>query len=190
MARVGESVGSGHRLGRRAIPTLKKITEAFEQFLHGQKLRLTKQRLEILRLIYATHKHVSAEELYDRLHGDGRASALRISRATVYRTLSLMAEGGFVQALEIGRDRGTLYEHTLGHEHHDHMICIECGRIIEFHDDELEQVQARAIKRQGFREVSHRLNVWGVCARCQKAGKSGSGGGPVSAERGRDQAGD
>ena len=155
------------------MPTLKKITEAFEEFLHGRDLRLTKQRLEILRAIYATHKHVSAEELFERLHTDGRASSLKISRATVYRTLALMAEGGFVQALEIGRDRGTLYEHTLGHDHHDHMICLECGRIIEFHDDELEKVQSKAVRRQGFREVSHRLNVWGVCARCEKGGKTG-----------------
>ena len=119
-------------------------------------------------MIYRTHKHVSAEDLYEMLKADGSASALRISRATVYRTLGLLAEGGFVQALDLGRDRGTLYEHTMGHEHHDHMICLACGKIIEFHDDRLEEVQARAIERHGFVATSHRLNVFGKCSRCQK----------------------
>lgn len=107
------------------------------------------------------------------LHSSGRATALRISRATVYRTLSLLAEGGFVQALDLGRGRGTLYEHTLGHEHHDHMICLECGKILEFHDDALESAQQAAIARHGFTEVSHRLNVFGTCAACARKADEG-----------------
>jgi Fur family ferric uptake transcriptional regulator len=147
---------------------VKNVSALFEDFLRSHDLRLTRQRLEILRVIYRTHKHVSAEDLYEMLKADGSASALRISRATVYRTLGLLAEGGFVQALDLGRDRGTLYEHTMGHEHHDHMICLACGKIIEFHDDRLEEVQARAIERHGFAATSHRLNVFGKCSRCQK----------------------
>lgn len=147
---------------------MKNVSALFEDFLRSHDLRLTRQRLEILRVIYRTHKHVSAEDLYEMLKADGSASALRISRATVYRTLGLLAEGGFVQALDLGRDRGTLYEHTMGHEHHDHMICLACGKIIEFHDDRLEEVQARAIERHGFAATSHRLNVFGKCSRCQK----------------------
>ena len=147
---------------------MKNVSALFEDFLRSQDLRLTRQRLEILRVIYRTHKHVSAEDLYEMLKADGSASTLRISRATVYRTLGLLAEGGFVQALDLGRDRGTLYEHTLGHEHHDHMICLACGKIIEFHDDRLEEVQARAVEKHDFVATSHRLNVFGTCSRCQK----------------------
>ena len=73
--------------------------------MKGRDLRLTKQRREGLRTIYGTHKHVSAEGLFDLLRSDARTRALRISRATVYRTLSLLAEGGFVEALDLGRDR-------------------------------------------------------------------------------------
>ena len=153
---------------------MKHVTKLFETFLRGRGLRLTKQRAEILRTIYRTHRHISAEELFDMLHRDGRARSLNISRATVYRTLSLLDEGGFVQSLDLGRDR-TLYEHTLGHQHHDHMICLHCGRIIEFHDDRLEEVQEAAIVRHGFRATSHRLNVFGTCSECTaKAARAGS----------------
>lgn len=127
--------------------------------------------MAILHAIYATHKHVTADQLYDRLAAADHARGLDISRATVYRTLALLAEGGFVQALDLGQGSGTLYEHTLGHAHHDHMICVECGRILEFSDERLEKVQAEVVARHGFSAASHRLNVFGTCARCQTAGK-------------------
>jgi len=147
---------------------LKGISERFERFLRTRSLRLTKQRAEILRVIYGTHKHVTADQLFDLLQAGGQVRDLKISRATVYRTLALMAEGGFVTALDLGRESGTLYEHTLGHKHHDHMICLDCGRIIEFSDEALEVVQAEAIARHGFVPTSHRLNVFGTCSNCQK----------------------
>jgi Fur family ferric uptake transcriptional regulator len=159
---------------------VKAIAERFERFLRTRSLRLTKQRAEILRVIYGTHKHVTADQLFDMLQKSDHARDLKISRATVYRTLALLTEGGFVTALDLGRDTGTLYEHTLGHKHHDHMICLECGRIIEFTDDRLESVQDEAIARHGFVATSHRLNVFGTCERCVKkadgAAKDGGAG--------------
>ena len=162
---------------------MESIAARFERFLRTRGLRLTRQRAEILRAMYATHRHVTADQLYELLHRSGAGKALNISRATVYRTLSLLDEGGFVQGLDVGRDTGTLYEHTLGHQHHDHMICLECGRISEFSDARLERVQEEAVKRQGFTPRSHRLNVYGTCARCSKrarprpSGRSGAGAG-------------
>jgi Fur family transcriptional regulator, ferric uptake regulator len=158
---------------------MKLIAERFEKFLRTKGLRYTRQRAAILKAIYGTHRHVSADQLYALLHKGGQAAELDISRATVYRTLALLAEGGFVQALDLGRDTGALYEHTLGHEHHDHMICLECGRIIEFSDARLEQIQAEAVARHGFRAQSHRLNVFGSCDRCARkdaAAPSGAAG--------------
>ena len=149
---------------------MKGITDRLEAFLRTRGLRLTRQRLAILDAIYATHKHVTADQLYEMLQRHERTARLRISRATVYRTLALFSDGGFVQALDVGRDQGTLYEHTLGHRHHDHMICLDCGRIIEFSDEKLEEAQEAAVRRAGFRSTSHRLNVFGSCARC--AGKA------------------
>lgn len=149
---------------------MKAISGRLESFLRTRGLRLTRQRAEILRAIYATHRHVTAEQLFDQLEASGKGNRLKISRATVYRTLSLLAEGGFVHALDVGRDTGTLFEHALGHRHHDHMICLSCGAIGEFSDERLERVQDEAIRRQGFTATSHRLNVFGTCAKCAKKG--------------------
>lgn len=146
---------------------LRDIARRFEEFLRGKALRLTRQRAAILRAIYATHKHVSADGLYDLVRRADRHDELGISRATVYRTLALLEEGGFVQRLEVPTQQGTLYEHTLGHSHHDHMICLHCGRILEFSDARLEAVQDEAVARHGFEAKSHRLNVYGTCKSCQ-----------------------
>ena len=153
---------------------MKNVANLFEDFLRGRDLRLTKQRAEILKAIYATHRHVTADELYEMLRENDSTRKLKISRATVYRTLALLTEGGFIQPLDLGRDQGALYEHVLGHEHHDHLICQHCGKIQEFHDEELEVVQERAVKRhgQGFVSSSHRLTIHGTCGACARKGKS------------------
>jgi len=151
---------------------MAQIAARFERFLRTRGLRLTRQRAEILRAIYATHQHVTAEHFYETLRRSGRGNALKISRATVYRTLALLAEGGFVNALDVGRETGTLYEHALGHRHHDHMICLQCGKISEFSDERLEQVQDAAVRRQGFVASSHRLSVFGTCAKCARRAAS------------------
>lgn len=147
---------------------MRDVVHLFEKFLASRDLRLTRQRAEILRAMYATHKHINADDLYDLLRREDTQGQLKISRATVYRTLSLLTEGGFIQALELGTEHGTLYEHVLGHGHHDHMICLTCGRIIEFLDDELERVQSEAVARHGFEVSWHRLNVYGKCVACQR----------------------
>lgn len=170
---------------------MKGVAQLFERFLHSKNLRLTKQRELILKAIYATHAHISADDLYDDLLKKNKADELRISRATVYRTLTLLTEGGFIQVLDIGLDLGLedekkrdktskdnskekkarLYEHVMGHSHHDHMKCLECGRIFEFHDAELEAVQTRAVEKLGFKATSHRLNIFGTCKACLAAAK-------------------
>src|SRR5262249_40116558 len=92
-----------------------------------------------------------------------------ISRATIYRTLLMLEEAGFVAGLDTG-DGGRRFEHTLGHEHHDHMVCTACGRILEFRDDEVERLQQGAARRRGFTSTSHTLRLFGVCAECASKG--------------------
>ena len=147
---------------------MKQVAVRFEKFLRTRGLRLTRQRAAILRVIYGTHRHVSADQLYALLHKGGQAAELDISRATVYRTLALLAEGGFVQALDLGRDSGALYEHTLGHAHHDHMICLECGRIIEFTNHAIEVLQEKVAHHYGFRIHDHKLELYGHCRECRE----------------------
>jgi len=79
----------------------------------------------------------------------------------------LLQEAGFLQALDAERGE-MVYEHVLGHHHHDHMLCLSCGRIEEFHDDRIEQLQLEACKRKGFELVSHDLRLRGYCRKCTK----------------------
>ena len=137
---------------------MKKAYDAFQDLLHKNGLRLTKQRTALLDAVFATHRHFSAEDL----HRDLEKAGHRISIATVYRALGLLVEAGFVQGLDVGRGR-VLYEHTLGHAHHDHIICLDCGKITEFQSQEIEDLQDQAAKSHRFKIVAHSLKIFGYC---------------------------
>lgn len=138
----------------------------FEEHLRRRGLRVTEQRRLILELAWSTHDHFTAEDLY----GWARQRDVRASRATVYRTLNLLVEGGFLAPLDGGQGQ-MLYEHILGHHHHDHMICLACGRILEFRSEEIERIQEEEARRRGFQVVDHTLTLEGYCARCRRQGK-------------------
>jgi Fur family ferric uptake transcriptional regulator len=142
---------------------VKKAYDAFQDLLHKNGLRLTKQRTALLDAVFATHRHFSAEDL----HRDLEKAGHRISIATVYRALGLLVEAGFVQGLDVGRGR-VLYEHTLGHAHHDHIICLDCGKITEFQSQEIEDLQDQAAKSHRFKIVAHSLKIFGYCHNCVK----------------------
>ena len=148
-----------------------EIVQRFEAWLKTRSLKLPRPRRRSLDRAFATHAHFSAEGLHAWLaaeEGEG------VSRATVYRTLSLLSEAGFLQALDA--ERGVLvYEHVLGHHHHDHMLCVSCGRIEEFHDERIEELQLEACRRKGWRLVSHDLRLRGLCRRCIARPKAGAG---------------
>lgn len=137
--------------------------QAFEALLREQGLRLTQQRRALLDAVFATHRHFSAEDLHRDLQKRGH----RVSIATVYRALSILVDGGLVQGLDVGKGR-VLYEHTLGHEHHDHMVCVDCGKIAEFKSPEIEQLQEQAARANRFTVLAHSLKLFGYCAPCAK----------------------
>jgi Fur family ferric uptake transcriptional regulator len=141
------------------------IVKRFEEFLRSSSLKLTPQRRRILDCVFATHKHFTADELYGWLREQSGGEDHRVSRATVYRTLDLLQRGGFIESLDTGSSE-LRYEHTLGHEHHDHMVCLECGRIEEFHEDRIEELQAEAARSKGFHIVRHLHRLSGVCRSC------------------------
>jgi len=140
------------------------IVKRFELFLSSHSLKLTLQRRRVFDRAFATHEHFSAEQLYAWLAAE---PGPRVSRATVYRTLALLLDGHFVQALDTGRGE-LLYEHVLGHAHHDHMLCLECGRIEEFYDDRIEELQVEACRKKGFQLVSHEHRLKGYCRSCSR----------------------
>jgi len=163
----------------------EQIVQRFELFLRSHDLKLTAQRGRILDRAFATHEHFSADELYGWLKDEPGS---RVSRATVYRTLTLLQEGGFVEALDAGRGE-LVYEHVLGHAHHDHLLCLGCGKIEEFHDDRIEELQIEAAAKKGFTLVSHDLRLRGYCRSCAKDRTRGRGPTGTDGTRGRGPAG-
>ncbi len=143
-----------------------KLRNSFEQYLRHRDLKFTAQRQRIFDRAFETHDHFSAETLYSWLSDEEGA---RVSRATVYRTLALLVEGGFLESLDVGAGE-LVYEHVAGHKHHDHMVCVSCGRIEEFRDAEIERLQIENARKKGFVMVDHDLRLFGYCKACVREG--------------------
>src|SRR6267143_1044809 len=135
---------------------------------HIQKrgLKRTAQRDLILDIFLRTEAHLSSEDLYRLVQKDDPS----IGQTTVYRTLKLLTEAGLAREVRFGDGR-THYEHNYKHEHHDHMICSECGKIIEFYSAELEALQDAMAAKHRFEISQHLLRIIGVCAECRRARK-------------------
>jgi len=119
-------------------------------------LRITEQRRVIARVLSDSADHPDVEELHRR----AVAIDPHISIATVYRTVRLFEEAGILERHEFGNGRSR-YE-AVTDEHHDHLIDVETGKVVEFHDLELEELKRRVAERLGFRLVDHRLELYGV----------------------------
>src|SRR2546423_860448 len=144
----------------------KNMTEEKEVFLkHIQKagLKRTAQRDLILDVFLRTEKHLSSEDLYNLVKQEDPS----IGHTTVYRTLKLLTEAGLAREVRFGDNR-THYEHNYKHQHHDHMICTECGKIIEFFSAELEAIQDAIAAKHRFQVSQHLLRLLGVCAECRR----------------------
>jgi Fur family ferric uptake transcriptional regulator len=119
-------------------------------------LRMTEQRKIIARVLSASDDHPDAEELYRRTNKINQ----KISLATVYRTLKLFNDNGILEKHEF-KDGKSRYE-TIPTNHHDHLIDIETGNVIEFHDEEIEKLQERIADNLGYNIVNHRLEIYAV----------------------------
>jgi Fur family ferric uptake transcriptional regulator len=143
-------------------PDFDRVEKDFERFIRSKGLKLTSQRRRILKKVFSTHEHFTADEMH-AMFQRGRS---QISRATIYRTLALLEEGGFLESLDLGQDR-KYFEHILGHEHHDHIICLQCARIVEFQEKRIEELQRAVMKQHGFKITSHSLRLFGYCSNCR-----------------------
>ncbi len=139
--------------------------DRFKSYLTARRLKFTAERQAVLDRVFATHRHFEADELLvDLRHND-----LKISKATIYRTLSLLVKSGLLREVIFG-ERHMHYEHVHGYEHHDHMVCNKCGKIVEFIDDRIEALQIEVCKKNKFQAESHRLQIQGLCEVCCNAG--------------------
>ncbi len=137
----------------------KKI---FQEYLQSQGLKSTSQREIILDEFLRSDEHPSTEDLYLRV----RKKNPQVGYATVHRTLKLFAECGIASVRNFG-DGSTRYESVAEDEHHDHLVCQNCGLIIEFEDDQIESLQEKVAKKHKFKVLDHRLELYGLCEKCR-----------------------
>ncbi|MBL8810070.1 MAG: transcriptional repressor [Planctomycetaceae bacterium] len=140
--------------------------EKFREYLGTRGKRLTQERETIVREIFAEHEHFDSDQIVSRLTQPRRDGG-RVSRATVYRTLSQLEEAGLIRKVARSNDR-EVYEHDYGYPQHDHFICEKCQELVEFRNDEISAVLERVAAEHGFRMSGHRLEVHGICSACAK----------------------
>lgn len=142
---------------------MKKAETRFREYLAEEGLRFTTERRMILREVSRRHDHFEAEDICLGL----RRSGVRVSRASVYRTVPLLVQSGLLRAVH-SDEKHSHYERVFGHEHHDHLICTQCGKTVEFRDDGIEETQDRVCAELGFTPTHHRLEITGICAECKQ----------------------
>lgn len=140
------------------------MDDRLREFIASKGLKATRERAEIMQEILATNGHFDPDELFFRL----RAKGSKVSRASVYRTIPLLVEGGFIEEVE-RVDKHAHYERIVGLQHHDHMICMKCGAVIEFFSAPLEELQDDLCLQHRFTKLRHRLEIFGVCPACSSA---------------------
>lgn len=144
----------------------KDAVKAFRAFLESRNLPLTRQRREIAQVILRSDRHLSAEDIMEEL----RRRKVSPGKATVYRTLDLLVQCDLIREHDFG-EGFKRYEPRPGHPHHEHMICEECGRVVEFEEPDLDGLQAALAEEYGFEIRWHRLDLFGLCATCRRAKK-------------------
>ena len=146
--------------GKTVVDARKK----FEQFVANKGLRRTGQRSKVVDVFLATERHVTVQELHDLV----RRKYEGIGYATVARTVKLMCESDLCRQVNF-EDGAVRYEHKYDHEHHDHLICVKCGKFEEIYSPKLEQLQHELVEKYDYVQQSHKLDIFGLCPECAKA---------------------
>jgi Fur family ferric uptake transcriptional regulator len=141
----------------------------FKARISGEGLKATKQREEIFTTFLTSSGHKNLAQIYAQV----AKTNPKIGYVTVYRTLKLLARLGLATQRKFA-DGETRYEPVLDGNHHDHLICLDCGKIIEFEDQALEALQKRIARRHRFRISQHRMELYGRCEECNR--KKGTAG--------------
>jgi Fur family ferric uptake transcriptional regulator len=140
--------------------------EILKNFLEEKKLRPTRERFLLLDEILKMAGHFDADQLFATLARKG----LKASRATVYNTLDLLVSCGLISKYRFAENHSR-YEKAFGRPRHDHMICLDCGEIIEFVTSKLELIQKEVCEEKNFEPHNSTLQIFGVCSRCSSPSK-------------------
>jgi Fur family ferric uptake transcriptional regulator len=167
MQKQPESVGNSHPPTRiaegldTATIALSPVNK-FKEYLEFKQKKLTSERIAMVAYIFERHNHFDADQLMISL----REKQIPVSRSTVYRTLALLVESGLLRTLEFGPT--TYYEHDYGYPHHEHMYCTNCGEVIEFQTDEVNEFIEKVTREHRFRVTNHKLIIQGICEKCNR----------------------
>jgi Fur family transcriptional regulator, ferric uptake regulator len=142
--------------------TLQEGAKLFRTYLAGLRLKMTQERRLILEQVFSSEEHFGADELHLRFV----KNHLPVSRATIYRTLEHLVKSGLVRRIYLDQKRA-FFEKVHGREHHEHMICLSCGKVIEFTDNPLEERQELVCRQLRFKPLRHSLRIVGLCEACQ-----------------------
>jgi Fur family ferric uptake transcriptional regulator len=140
--------------------------EKFMNFLAHKNLRITSQRQAIVDTVFSTEQHFTAEQLLEW----SRRRDKSVSRATVYRTLPLLTESGLVREMDFGKDYKFYDPNYAEHPNHNHIICNDCEKIVEFESDKIEKLEGEITRRLGFSIKTQRLQITGSCEELKKLG--------------------
>jgi len=144
---------------------LNEIKREFTKFLKRKNMKITQSRLNLIDLIAKYGKHFEVEELVNWIATRADRS---VSRSTIYRTIKLLQEFGVIKEV-IKQNNRTIYEFVAGRAHHDHLVCTECGKIIEFVNEDIEKLQDEVCEEYDFQPEYHRLEIFGLCSECRKS---------------------
>ncbi|MEY2429560.1 MAG: Fur family transcriptional regulator, ferric uptake regulator [Verrucomicrobiota bacterium] len=144
----------------------KCAKKRFIDFLERKNLRLTAQRRAIIQTAFSTRQHFTAEQLLEWSRGRDKS----VSRATVYRTLPLLTESGLLREMDFGKDYKFYDPNYAQHPRHNHIICQDCEKIVEFESEKIEKLENEISHRLGFSVKTHRLQITASCKEFKKLG--------------------
>ena len=139
------------------------ILDDLKTVLKTKGMKYTEQRAIILQLLLNSNDHLNAEEVLEIVKQEYPDQKIGI--ATIYRTLNFLEEVKLISSISFGKD-GKKYEGN-NEEHHDHIICTECAKIVEFLDDTIEKKQEEIANKNGFQITNHTMQIFGTCSDCQ-----------------------
>lgn len=146
---------------QKGSPNVTHEMSLLKERMQKSQFKSTPQRDEIAEWVFKTHDHFTVEDLIVDFRNKGK----KVSQATAYRVIQMMLQLKLIEEHDFGKDY-KFYEHTPGHEHHDHIICIDCGKIIEFSDPTLEALKEKITLQNGFKMREHHLTIYAECTRC------------------------
>lgn len=149
------------------MPLDERIASRVEAMTLRRNLRRSKPRQQVIEAIFSSEEHFTAEELLER----AKKIDVAISRATVYRTIALLVEEKLLHEIDLGKDHRYYDPNYLNSPDHAHLVCVDCGEVVEFEDTHLTVLRDCISARHGFKPVLHSMRIEACCEKLRREGK-------------------